>query len=225
MRRIAAIDLVPAVYDWLASEATYPELVEFLTLEGGPDADFDDLVAMAQVGISGDPKVALAANYWDEMGRGDLDQVHTELHDDLVDAIEMPDIPREELPVSALERKAVGGLFVTNRFLQPEAIGAFGLIEMQAGPRCRAVVRALERLDAPAGSFPFYEEHAHADPRHGKEWLDRVVAPLARDDRWRPGLVRGARWRQEINRRFYADALARFTDRAPAPADALARIA
>src|SRR4030095_16461329 len=103
-------------------------------------------------------KVALCANYWYEMGRGELDHVHTVLHDDLVDAIEMPDVPRHELPVSALERKAIGGLLVTNRYLQPEAIGAFGLIELQAGPRCRAVVRALTRLDAPAGSFPFYQE-------------------------------------------------------------------
>jgi hypothetical protein len=83
-------------------------------------------------------------------------------------------------------------------------LGALGLLEMQAGPRCRAVVRALRRLDAPADSFPFYEEHAVADPRHGKEWLERVVAPLARDPEWARRMIRGARWRADVNDRFFA---------------------
>jgi hypothetical protein len=206
MRRIAATDLVPPVYDWLAEEATWEQLVHYLALEGGPDGGFDDLVAVAQVGIHGDPKVALAANYWDEMGRGALSQVHTELHNRLVDALDMPSVPRHEMPLSALERMALNGLLASNRHLQPEMLGALGLLEMQAGPRCRAVVKALRRLHAPAASFPFYEEHAQADPRHGKEWLDRVVAPLASNSDWGARMVRGAQWRADINARFFVDA-------------------
>src|SRR6476660_7557844 len=49
----------------------HDEMVEFISLEGGPDADFDDLVAICQVGLRGLPKLTLGANYWDEMGRGD----------------------------------------------------------------------------------------------------------------------------------------------------------
>jgi hypothetical protein len=206
MRRIAAADLVPPVYEWLAEEATWDQLVTYLALEGGPDADFDDLVAVAQVGIAGDPKVALGANYWDEMGRGHLDAVHTELHAQLVDAVDMPRFERRELPVPALERMALNGLLATSRALQPEMIGALGLLEMQAGPRCRAVVRALRRLDAPPDSLPFYEEHARADPIHGKEWLIRVVAPLSAEPRWAAGMIRGARWRATVNNRFFAEA-------------------
>jgi hypothetical protein len=155
--------------------------------------------------------VALGANYWDEMGRGELANVHTVLHDRLVAAIDMPRLHRRELTVAALERCAVGGLLATNRRLQPEALGAFGLIELQAGPRCRAVVKALTRLDAPADAFPFYEEHAEADPRHGKDWLDEVISPLCEQHpSWGPRMVRGARWRHEVNRRFFADSYDRF---------------
>ena len=207
MRRVAALDLVPAVYKWLAEEATWSELVAFLAIEGGPDAGFDDLVATVQIGIHDGPKVALARNYWDELGRGELAEVHTVLHDRLVEATKMPRIPRAELPVSALERIAIGGLLATNRHLQPEMLGALGLLEMQAGPRCRAVVKALSRLEGPEGAFPFYEEHAVADPRHGKEWLDEVVAPLAEQHpEWGPRMVAGARWRHEVNARFFAEA-------------------
>jgi hypothetical protein len=207
IRRVAAIDLVPPVYDWLAHHASWPELVRFLALEGGPDGGFDDLVAVAQVGIRGVAKVALAANYWDEMGRGNEDDVHTALHDTLVDAIDLPRTAREDLPVSALERAALGGLLATNRHLQPEMLGALGLIELQAGPRCRAVVRALTRLGAPQGAFPFYVEHAQADPRHGKDWLQRVVRPLVdADAAWGRRMVRGAHWRHLVNQRFFDDA-------------------
>src|SRR5581483_6959356 len=179
IRRIATADLVPPVYDWLAHEATWPELVEFLAIEGGPDAGFDDLVAAAQIGLDGEAKLELARNYWDEMGNGSLDRVHTELHNRLVEAIDMPRFAREQLPVEALERAALGSVLATNRWLQPELLGALGLLELQAGPRCRKVVQALRRLDAPAGAFPFYEEHATVDPHHGKAWLDNAIAPLA----------------------------------------------
>ncbi len=215
LRRIAAIDLVPAVYEWLAEDASFDELVEFVTLEGGPDAGFDDLVALCQVGLRGLPKLALAANYWDEMGRGELDEVHTVLHDRLVAAVDMPHVAREQLPVEALERMALGGYLATNRALQPEMVGALGLLEMQAGPRCRKVVRALQRLDAPSGALPFYEEHARADPIHGRDWIERAVEPLDQEPGWGPRIVTGARWRSSVNRRFFDAMARRFVDGAP----------
>src|SRR4051812_27129232 len=42
-RALAARDRLPAVYRWLARTAEWPDVVRFLTLEGGPDAGFDDL--------------------------------------------------------------------------------------------------------------------------------------------------------------------------------------
>ena len=204
MRRVGAAELVPDVYRWLAEEATWEQIVDFLAHEGGPDAGFDDLVALAQVGIHDGPKVTLGANYWDEMGRGELAQVHTVLHDDLVAASRMPRLPRAVLPVEALHRMVLGGVLATNRSLQPELLGALGLLEMQAGPRCRAVVAALQRVDAPEGTLPFYEEHTVADPRHGKEWLDHVIAPLEEQyPEWGARMVDGARWRHQANHRFF----------------------
>ncbi len=214
LRRIARRDAVPPVYAWLSSTATLGELVDFLALEGGPDADFDDLVALCQVGIRGLPKVALAANYWDELGRGERSQVHTELHHRLVRAVAMPRIARADLPQAALERSALNGLLATNRALQPEMVGALGLLELQAGPRCRHVVRALKRTGAPADAIPFYQEHAEVDPLHGKDWLDRVVAPLVEAfPQWSPRIVRGAAWRSYVNARFFADVADRFDAR------------
>jgi hypothetical protein len=210
MHALAGIDLFPDVYEWVAEEASYDELVDFLALEGGPDGGFDDLVAACQIGLSGEPKLELARNYWDEMGHGAIDKVHTELHRRLGRALEIDDLDREQQPVEALERSALGSLLATNRWLQPEMVGALGLTELQAGPRCEKVLAAFARVDAPAGAWPFYEVHAEVDPIHGKAWVENVVGPLADDPRWAAGMVRGARWKALVNRRFFAAMAARF---------------
>jgi len=81
MRSLAADGRLPAVYRWLARTASREEAVRFLAYEGGPDADFDDLVADCQIGLRGAAKGELARNYWDEMGDGKHTQVHTVLHE------------------------------------------------------------------------------------------------------------------------------------------------
>lgn len=205
MRAVAARDRLPAAYTWLATQASWAQVVDFLALEGGPDGGFDDLVALCQVGLSGSAKLELAKNYWDEMGQGDAARVHTTLYEQLAEAIAMPVIPRTELPVEALERAALGGLLATNRWLQPEMVGALGLLELQAGPRCRLVLQALDRLGAPAGSYPFYVEHAEVDPVHGKDWVDKAIRPTAQSSpAWGPRMVKGAWWRATVNLQFFA---------------------
>ncbi len=182
-------------------------------LEGGPDGGFDDLVAACQIGLSGSAKLELGKNYWDEMGQGDPDGVHTVLHQRMAAALGLPHVPRAEQPLTALERAALGGLLATNRWLQPELIGALGLLELQAGPRCRLVLQAFDRLGAPAAAYPFYVEHAEVDPVHGKDWLDKAVLPLVdAHPQWGPRIIKGAWWRSMLNLRLFAalhDELAR----------------
>jgi hypothetical protein len=206
MRALAARDRLPAVYRWVARRAEWPDLVRFLALEGGPDAGFDDLVAICQVGLRGAAKLELAVNFWDEMGDGDPAAVHTALHDRMVAAIDMPRIPLEQQPTSALARAALGGLLATNRWLQPEMLGALGLTELQAGPRCRVVERALRRCGAPRDALVFYTVHADVDPRHGKDWLEKGLGPLVREcPSWTERIVRGAAWRSAVNDAFFRD--------------------
>jgi len=207
MRAIAARNRLPRTYRWLAKQASMDELVAFLSLEGGPDGGFDDLVAACQIGLAGPAKLELATNYWDEMGDGDGDAVHTVLHQRMAAALGVTAMPLDLQPEEALARTAFGGLLATNRWLQPEMIGALGLIELQAGPRCRLVLQAFDRLGAPAEAYPFYEVHAEVDPRHGKDWLDNAVTPIAAErPEWAQRMVRGAWWRDAVNADFFAAA-------------------
>ena len=203
LRAVQATDRVPWVYHWLAERASADEIRRFLELEGGPDGGFDDLVAQCQLGITGRAKVEMARNYWDEMGRGESAAVHTELHRVMAEELGLREVPRVEQPTACLDRSLLGSTLATNRWLQPEMVGVLGLIELQAGPRCRKVVAALERIGATKQAMSFYEEHARVDPIHGREWVDEVVAPLASEHpelAWR--IVRGARWRSTVTARF-----------------------
>ena len=216
MRALGALGLVPDVYRWLSDEADRADVVAFLAFEGGPDGGFDDLVAACQIGLSGSAKVELAQNYWDEMGGGELALVHTELHRKLSRALDLPELSREEQPLEGLERAALASVLATNRRLQPEMVGALGLLELQAGPRCRKVVSALERIGASEDALHFYVEHATVDPRHGKDWVDKAVTPLAADPRWAAGIIRGARWRSLVNAAFFEAVHRRFVPSATA---------
>jgi hypothetical protein len=206
LRTIAARNRKPAVYVWLAKEATREEVVDFLRWEGGPDAGFDDLVAACQIGLTGQAKMELATNYWDEMGNGDPTEVHTTLHDQLAAALGLRRLPRSVQPLTALARDALGGMLATNRWLQPEMLGALGLIELEAGPRCRLVLQALQRVGADSDARRFYEVHAEVDPRHGKDWLEKAIVPtVRRHPAWAPRILRGAVWREQTNNAFLAD--------------------
>jgi hypothetical protein len=217
MRELAARDRLPAVYRWLAKDATWEQVRHFLTLEGGPDAGFDDLVAACQVGLSGSAKMELAQNYWDEMGNGTPADVHTVLNEQLAEAIEMTPLPIDERPTAGLARDALGGLLATNRWLQPEMVGALGLTELQAGPRCRLVLQAFDRCEAPRDAYPYYQVHAEVDPRHGKDWLDNAVEPLTSEHpEWGERILRGALWRHALNRAFF-DEVARLVGVAEQP--------
>ena len=204
IRALASRDLVPPVYRWVATAASRPGLRAFLEMEGGPDGGFDDLVAIGQIGLSGEPKLEMARNYWDEMGRGSGSAVHTELQRRMAAAVGLGSTARALMPLEALDRLSLLTVFATNRHRQPELIGALGLIELQAGPRCRQVVRGMRRLGVSQDALSFYQEHAEADPGHGKAWLDHVVRPLSSDPWWAAGMVRGARYRSAANAAFFS---------------------
>jgi hypothetical protein len=200
IRTMAARDRLPPVYRWVAEKADLSELKRFLAIEGGPDGGFDDLVAQCQIGLSGAPKMELARNYWDEMGNGDPSAVHTDLHHEMATIVGFAQIDREDLPIAALQRAALGGMLATNRWLQPEMVGALGLTELQAGPRCRLVLAGFRRLQIPVDAHRFYAVHAEVDPRHGKDWLDNAVTHLAaQSPAWNARMIRGAAWRWQVN--------------------------
>lgn len=206
MRKLAARNRIPEVYNWIAKAADRDQVLAFIAAEGGPDGGFDDLVAVAQLGITGEAKLELATNYWDEMGNGELEAMHTDLHRMTSETLGLKHSDRTKMSERALERAAFGGLLATNHWLQPEMLGALGMIELQAGPRCQQVLKGMRRCELPEVAQTFYRVHAEVDPRHGADWLAHVVGPMSvRMPHWRHRILRGAQWRIALNDAFLVE--------------------
>ncbi len=174
----------PDFCHYLEHEASLPEIALFVAAEELVDGRFDDLVALAQVGLSGAAKMTIAENYWDEMGRGDPSQVHTRLfasssaymssllaaHGTGIDDLECAEI---------YENACLLMSYGIHRHLTPRGLGAMGVLEQSASPRFEAMVRGCARAGVPDTAIEYQRLHIHVDADHGKEWLENVLLALA----------------------------------------------
>ena len=170
-----------ALFPWLAESATRDEFRWFLTQEAAGEAGFDDLVAMAQVKMPPRAKMELAANYWDEMGRGNIKGMHGPMLDALVANMELaPTIETTEWQSLALANTMVA--FSTTRRYAYHAIGALGVIELTAPGRSAHVGAGLKRLGLSNKERLYFDLHAVLDIKHSESWNAEVLLPLVEAD-------------------------------------------
>ncbi len=168
------------LFPWLEHEATLDQLRWFIRQEVAGEAGFDDLVALTQIGMPDQPKLELARNYWDEMGRGHESAMHGPMLARLARAFEI-DRSLEPVPEAiALSNLLVGLAF--NRCYAFHAIGALGVVELTAPGRTGCVNRGLKRLGVPAHDRQYYALHATLDIAHSKSWNSEVIGPLVREN-------------------------------------------
>jgi hypothetical protein len=183
-RQLGERHVQPDFCRYLADVATLDEIALFVLAEELVDSRFDDLVAMTQVGSAGVSKLTMAENYWDEMGEGKLEAMHTRLFEQsavymrrrLADrAIDAGNLHGTEI----YENAALVLMYGIHRHLVPRALGAMGLMEYTAPVRFQATVDGCSRLGVPAEVMIYQRVHIHVDADHGTEWLDHVLVPLA----------------------------------------------
>lgn len=165
------------LFPWLADTATYEQMRWFLLQEVAGEAGFEDLVAMAQVKMPTRPKLELARNYWDEMGRGSEGGMHGPMLAKLADALELvPTIDQTVWPSLALGNTLVA--FSTSRRYAFHALGALGAVELTAPWRATHVAAGLKRLGVGA-ERKYFALHATLDVEHSRTWNEEVLRPLA----------------------------------------------
>lgn len=173
------------LFPWLAEEADFEQMRWFLLQEVAGEAGFEDLVAMAQVKMPTRPKLELARNYWDEMGRGNEGGMHGPMLDRLAQALDLhPEIEETVWPSLALGNLLVA--FSANRQFAYHALGALGAVELTAPWRATHVAAGLKRLGV-GSERKYYALHATLDVEHSKAWNEEVLEPLARE---RPEVMR-----------------------------------
>jgi hypothetical protein len=173
------------LFPWLAEEADLEQMRWFLLQEVAGEAGFDDLVAMAQVKMPDRPKLELARNYWDEMGRGNAAGMHGPMLARLADSLDLhPRIEETVWPSLALGNVLVA--FSTTRRYAYHALGALGAVELTAPWRAGHVAAGLKRLGV-GSERKYYALHATLDVEHSRTWNEEVLTPLAGS---RPGCIR-----------------------------------
>ncbi len=200
----------PEFCRYLAEEATLDEIALFFMGEELVDSKFDDLMAMVQIGTQGHTKLTIAENYWDEMGEGNIEQVHTRMFEHsaryMRAHLESRGVDYSNLHFpEAYENAALLLQYGIHRHLNPRALGAMGVLEQSASPRFQAMVDGCRRLGVPEDVIDYQRIHVHVDADHGAEWFDGVFVPLV--DR-SPALLReislGVLTRVRVANGYYA---------------------
>ena len=183
-RELSADHVQPDFCRHLTEDATEAEVALFFLAEELVDSRFDDLVALAQLGSTSTMKLVMAENYWDEMGEGLHDRMHTVLFEHSARHMRAVLAGRgfdtdDLICAEIYENACLTLMYGVHRELTPRSLGALGLMEHSAPPRFTAMVAGCTRLGVPEDVIEYQRIHIHVDENHGAEWLDHVLTPLA----------------------------------------------
>lgn len=168
------------LFPWLEEHASLEQMRWFLLQEFAGEAGFDDLVALTQLKLPVQPKLELARNYWDEMGRGRAEAMHGPMLDGLAEAFELDPSPENTVWEAHALANVLCGLAFNRRYAY-HAIGALGAVELTAPDRSLCVDAGLKRLGFKMPVRRYYAVHSTLDVKHSIAWNREVLRPLVAD--------------------------------------------
>jgi pyrroloquinoline quinone (PQQ) biosynthesis protein C len=200
----------PYYSEFISRRADAAALRAYVIQESVVDGRFDDLLAMIQIGTGGGAKMEIARNFWDEMGNGNAEEVHTHLFGKIYEVF---DIGKQEMEAAMTADDLLAGnlavLLCRYRTMYAEAVGFLGMTEWLVPERFRHVVHAWERLGLPDVGITYHRLHITIDSQHAAGWFHNVIIPAADSEATRRGVARGAFWRLNSSARHLDERLAR----------------
>ena len=192
------------LFPWLAEECSMDQMKWFLTQEVAGEAGFEDLTALTQLKLPIRPKLELARNYWDEMGRGNPKAMHGPLLAALAEYLELVPLPETTVTESLALANTMAGLAANRRYAY-QSVGALGVIEMTAPGRSAATSAGLKRLGVKAGNRHYFALHAVLDIRHSIAWNSEAIRPLISENpEVATAIAEGALMRLQCGARCFA---------------------
>ncbi|QSB06080.1 iron-containing redox enzyme family protein [Natronoglycomyces albus] len=165
------------LFDYLATDAPRENLDMFLRGETIRNEIVDDEVALLTVGLQGTQKAVVAANLWDECGRGKLENFHTFWLRRLIEASPggwegFADY-RSSHPWFAKITSNTNAMLLTRPAYVQQAYGCFLIFESWVAPHFRKILAAMDRLHIHDDDIRIYfAAHVAVDPRHAEELAD-----------------------------------------------------
>ncbi|MGY8905297.1 MAG: iron-containing redox enzyme family protein [Burkholderiales bacterium] len=166
-----------SLFDWLAEQATLPQMRWFLTQEAVGEAGFEDLVALAQIKLPVQAKLECARNYWDEMGHGKAAGMHGLMLERMVAELGLESTLEDTVWQSLALSNTMLGLALTRRYAY-HVIGALGAIELTAPARATKVSNGMRRLGIDGRKRAYFDLHGALDVSHARAWIREIIRPL-----------------------------------------------
>lgn len=197
--------------DYLRKDASLLDVGLFMLAEEKVDGRFDDIIALSQIGTSGVTKMTIAHNFWDEMGNGDHDGVHTSMFDHSASWFRNNVVAKHNInPDEILEFSEVYAnacellMYGLQRRWILRSLASIGLLEQTAPARFSATVDGSHRLGVPTDVVRYQEVHSHVDEDHGREWFDGVFVPIMKaNPETVPEVALGVQIRGHVASEFY----------------------
>ena len=177
------------IYKYLSEEGSFDDMSFFFSQEVTIDPRFDDLIALMQIGVK-DPgiKMELASNFWDEMGNGNEEEVHTKLFSSLYDELNI--FKEGDGFLDVLDRASWQALACGNTLLYSVlhrknlniGLGALGTVEIISPYRFSLLTKGFSRLGISEKASQYHITHISIDARHGNGWLTNAITPRVAED-------------------------------------------
>ncbi|MEA9977282.1 MULTISPECIES: iron-containing redox enzyme family protein [unclassified Pseudomonas] len=165
--------------DFMRHDATAEQVAYYICMEEMVDGSFDDLMAVTQVGMPIGCKMVAGENYWDEMGNGNFELVHTTMFKTsslyMRGLLEKTEVALETPPIECLMNGNILLMWAVRREYNVRLIGAMGLVEGSAPVRFGATTAAMERLHLPNKVIAYHKAHISIDTRHSAAWYKTVL--------------------------------------------------
>lgn len=169
----------PAYTRYIAEQANAQDLAFFMAQETNLDPRFDDILSMLQIGLHGVAKMEIANNYYDEMGNGNLESVHTVLFSKTLKALNVEaNYVKANMLLDAQIAGNLSACLALSRRHYYKAIGYFGVTEYLAPRRFKHVVKAWTRNGLPREGIEYHDLHIRVDALHAHGWMHNAISPL-----------------------------------------------
>jgi hypothetical protein len=170
------------IFSYLKDRAELPELVEFIRQETPFDIYFGDIITLMLPGTAGVLKAEMIGNFWDEMGKGDMERAHKALRTKMTDSFGIdPREYKDSIEIYCQSELELANLYLTsclNRSRLAELFGIMLCTENMVPGRLQCQIEGWRRVGVHDDSMEYLIEHTVVDVIHAKGWMNNVVKPI-----------------------------------------------
>ena len=169
------------LFEYIEHEASRQEFRDFIETEAAVHVSFDDVIALAQIGVRGSAKLEFFDNFQDELGSSDPEKFHLTMFGRLVAALEIDSVRQSNIAWQAVACGNYMLYFAHFRSLYHYCAGYLGFLEALTPKRFSSIAKGGARLGLSAQVLAYHYDHSELDVKHAEGWLDNIILAEIRE--------------------------------------------